>query len=48
MKIVDQATGKEIPRAEGEPEEVAAEGRPPRRERSDRGGRGGERRRDRG
>jgi polyribonucleotide nucleotidyltransferase len=45
MKIVDQATGKEIPRAEGEPEEVAAEGRPPRR---DRGGRGGERRRERG
>jgi polyribonucleotide nucleotidyltransferase len=48
MKIVDQATGKEIPRAEGEPEEVAAEGRPPRRERGDRGGRGGERRRERG
>jgi polyribonucleotide nucleotidyltransferase len=48
MKIVDQATGKEIPRAEGEPEEAAAEGRPPRRERSDRGGRGGERRRERG
>jgi polyribonucleotide nucleotidyltransferase len=51
MKIVDQATGKEIPRAEGEPEEAPAEGgRPPRRERSDRGGRGGdrERRRERG
>jgi len=31
MKIVDQATGKEIPRAEGEPEEVF-ESRPPRRE----------------
>ena len=35
MKIVDQATGKEIPRAEGEPEEQF-ESRPPRR---DRGGR---------
>ncbi|HWE19604.1 MAG TPA: polyribonucleotide nucleotidyltransferase [Hyphomicrobiaceae bacterium] len=49
MKIVDQATGKEIPRAEGEPEEVLSESRPPRRE----GGRGGrgehrERRRERG
>jgi len=46
MKIVDQTTGKEIPRAEGEPEETF-EARPPRRE----GGRGGERRgprRDRG
>ena len=46
MKIVDQATGQEIPRAEGEPEEVF-ESRPPRRD----GGRGGERRgprRDRG
>ena len=31
MKIVDQATGAEIPRAEGEPEEVF-EARPPRRE----------------
>jgi polyribonucleotide nucleotidyltransferase len=48
MKIVDQATGKEIPRAEGEPEEPALESRPPRRDRGDRGGRGGERRRDRG
>ena len=53
MKIVDQATGKEIPRAEGEPEEEVSETRPPRRERGDRGGRGGggehrERRRERG
>jgi len=50
MKIVDQATGKEIPRAEGEPEEPAMESRPPRRDRGDRGGRGGdrERRRERG
>jgi polyribonucleotide nucleotidyltransferase len=31
MKIVDQATGKEIPRAEGEPEEKF-ESRPPRRD----------------
>ena len=48
MKVVDQATGKEIPRAEGEaPEEPALESRPPRREggRGDRGGRGGDRRR---
>ena len=29
MKIVDQATGKEIPRAEGEPEEVLSESRTP-------------------
>ncbi len=37
MKIVDQATGKEIPRAEGEAEErFEGGGRPPRRERSDR------------
>jgi polyribonucleotide nucleotidyltransferase len=43
MKIVDQETGQEIPRAEGEPEEVF-ESRPPRRE----GGRGGDRGRDRG
>jgi polyribonucleotide nucleotidyltransferase len=35
MKIVDQATGKEIPRAEGEPEE-RFESRPPRRDRDDR------------
>ena len=49
MKVVDQATGKEIPRAEGEPEEPAMEGRPPRRDRGDRGGRGDrERRRERG
>jgi polyribonucleotide nucleotidyltransferase len=31
MKVVDQATGQEIPRAEGEPEETF-ESRPPRRE----------------
>jgi polyribonucleotide nucleotidyltransferase len=44
MKIVDQATGKEIPRAEGEPEERFEGGaRPPRRDRGDRG----ERRRER-
>jgi polyribonucleotide nucleotidyltransferase len=51
MKIVDQATGKEIPRAEGEPAEEAADGgRPPRRDRGDRGGRGErrERRSERG
>ncbi|HXE86781.1 MAG TPA: polyribonucleotide nucleotidyltransferase [Hyphomicrobiaceae bacterium] len=42
MKIVDQATGKEIPRPEGEPED-RFEGRPPRRERDDR-----PRRRERG
>jgi polyribonucleotide nucleotidyltransferase len=49
MKAVDQATGKEIPRAEGEPEEQF-ESRPPRRDRGDRGGRGDnrERRRERG
>ena len=40
MKIVDQTTGVEIPRAEGEPEEVF-ESRPPRREGGDRSGRGG-------
>ena len=40
MKIVDQTTSQEIPRAEGEPEEVF-ESRPPRRE----GGRGGDRNR---
>ena len=40
MKIVDQTTGAEIPRAEGEPEEVF-ESRPPRREGGDRGGRPG-------
>jgi polyribonucleotide nucleotidyltransferase len=47
MKIVDQETGKEIPRAEGEPEEDAGfrRERPPRRD----GDRGGDRprRRDR-
>jgi polyribonucleotide nucleotidyltransferase len=36
MKIVDQETGQEIPRAEGEPEEVDRGGRPPRREGGDR------------
>jgi len=46
MKIVDQATGKEIPRAEGEAPEELSESRPPRRERGDRGPR--ERRRERG
>jgi len=50
MKVVDQATGKELARAEGEPEEPPAESRPPRRERGERGGRGEhrERRRERG
>ncbi len=52
MKIVDQASGQEIPRAEGEPaDEALSESRPPRRDRGDRGGRGGEhreRRRERG
>jgi polyribonucleotide nucleotidyltransferase len=45
MKIIDQATGKEIPRAEGEPpeEEFSAQ-RPPRRDRE--GGGGGRRRRE--
>ncbi len=42
MKVVDQATGKEIPRAEGEPED-RFEGRPPRRDRDER-----PRRRERG
>ena len=47
MKIVDQATGKEIPRAEGEPEDhFEGGGRPPRRERGERDR--GERRRERG
>ena len=40
MKIIDQTTGLEIPRAEGEPEEVF-EQRPPRRDGG--GGRGGPR-----
>ena len=44
MKIVDQATGAEIPRAEGEPEEVYNDRPPPRRE----GGGGRGPRRDRG
>ena len=39
MKIVDQATGQEIPRAEGEPEETFSAERPPRREREGGGGR---------
>ncbi|MDX2308566.1 MAG: polyribonucleotide nucleotidyltransferase [Hyphomicrobium sp.] len=43
MKIVDQKTGQEIPRAPGEPEEQFSGERPPRRDRD--GGRGG---RDRG
>jgi polyribonucleotide nucleotidyltransferase len=43
MKVVDQQTGKEIPRAEGEPEE-RFEPRPPRRDR----GEHRERRRERG
>jgi len=43
MKIVDQQTGQEIPRAEGEPEERFEGGRPPRRDRDDR-----PRRRERG
>ncbi len=43
MKIVDQATGTEIPREEGaEPEEEMHRERPPRRDRE--GGRGGDRR----
>jgi len=48
MKVVDQATGKEIPRAEGEVEErfEGGGGRPPRRDRGDR--ERGERRRERG
>jgi polyribonucleotide nucleotidyltransferase len=47
MKIVDQETGKEIPRAEGEPEEPMHTSRPPRRDGGDRGPRrdgGGDRR----
>jgi polyribonucleotide nucleotidyltransferase len=45
MKIIDQTTGEEIPRAEGEPEEVFSAERPPRRERSGGGGGGGRGRR---
>ena len=41
MKIVDQTTGQEIPRAEGEPEETFSAERPPRRDGP--GGRGGPR-----
>jgi polyribonucleotide nucleotidyltransferase len=40
MKIVDQTTGQEIPRAPGEPEEVFSAERPPRRDRDGGGGRG--------
>jgi hypothetical protein len=50
MKIVDQATGKEIPREEGAPDpaEGFSSARPPRRDREGGGrGRGGPRR-DRG
>jgi polyribonucleotide nucleotidyltransferase len=43
MKIVDQATGQEIPRAPGEPEETFSAERPPRRDRE--GGRGRDRER---
>src|SRR4029079_5395213 len=43
MKIVDQATGKEIPRPEGEPADEHHRERPPRRDRDDR-----PRRRERG
>ena len=51
MKIVDQATGKEIPREEGapDPSEEFSRERPPRRDREGGGGRGrGGPRRDRG
>ena len=40
MKIIDQTTGQEIPRAPGEPEEVFSAERPPRRDREGGGGRG--------
>ena len=44
MKIVDQATGQEIPREPGaEPEEEMHRERPPRRDREGGGGRGGDR-----
>jgi polyribonucleotide nucleotidyltransferase len=42
MKVVNQETGEEIPRAEGE---VDDPGPPPRRDRRDRGDRGGRRER---
>jgi polyribonucleotide nucleotidyltransferase len=32
MKIIDQNTGLELPRAEGEPEETGLSERPPRRD----------------
>jgi polyribonucleotide nucleotidyltransferase len=35
MKVVDQETGKELPRGEGEPEEMGGGERPPRRDRGD-------------
>ncbi|OYW55968.1 MAG: polyribonucleotide nucleotidyltransferase [Hyphomicrobium sp. 32-62-53] len=44
MKIIDQTTGQEIPRAPGEPEEVFSAERPPRRDREGGRGRGGPRR----
>jgi len=48
MKIVDQTTGEEIPRAEGEePEQEFSASRPPRRDREGGGGRGRGPRRDR-
>ncbi|HEX9881468.1 MAG TPA: polyribonucleotide nucleotidyltransferase [Hyphomicrobium sp.] len=49
MKIIDQATGQEIPRAEGEPDPEAefSASRPPRRDREGGGGRGRGPRRDR-
>jgi polyribonucleotide nucleotidyltransferase len=40
MKIIDQTTGQEFPRAPGEPEEVFSAERPPRRDREGGGGRG--------
>jgi polyribonucleotide nucleotidyltransferase len=43
MKIIDQATGAEIPRAEGEPDPMEDRG-PPRRREGGGGDRGGERR----
>jgi polyribonucleotide nucleotidyltransferase len=46
MKIVDQETGKEIPRPEGEPEDHGGGERPPRRDRGN--GERRERRRERG
>jgi len=49
MKIVDQTTGEEIPRAEGEePEQEFSASRPPRRDREGGGGRPPRRNRDAG